>query len=470
MSSPSSSTESHASREPLPAVRAHTDFAVAHPSSKGVAEEIPHKDHGEHAKEIDLPPIGIVPVIMMAAVFVALLVGLFILGWLPHHRRLATIENEAQKQGSAAPVVDVAMPKREKTAPALELPGSTRAFQETAVYPRAAGYLKKMNVDIGDRVEAGQVLAEIETPEIDAQLASSQATLEQARASATKSKSDLDLAETTLGRYRGFAQTGGVTQQQLDEKQSAFDQAKSAAAGADATVKADEADVQRLAALQGFQKVIAPFAGTITERNYDVGALLSATTGGSGGSPLFQIDQVDTLRVFVDVPQSYADQIHVGEQASFVIRTAPDKPFVGVIARTAASLDDQTRTLRVEADFPNKDGGLLPGMYGQVRYELKQSANPLLIPSSALVFGAEGTRVAVIVDDNRVAFRTISIGRDLGTELEVTQGLNGDERIVANPGERLADGLEGAIAQPTTAANSNTRTTQPVATREGPAR
>jgi len=179
--------------------------------------------------------------------------------------------------------------------------------------------------------------------------------------------------------------------------------------------------------------VIAPFAGTITARNYDVGALLSATTGGSGGSPLFQIDQVETLRVFVDVPQAYADQIRVGEKASFVIRTAPNKPFDGIIARTAASLDDQTRTLRVEADFPNKDSALLPGMYGQVRYELKQSVNPLLIPSSALVFGAEGTRVAVVGDGNKIAFRQISIGRDLGTELEVTQGLNGDERIIANP-------------------------------------
>jgi len=205
-------------------------------------------------KKIDLPPIGVVPVIVIAAVFVALLIGLFVLGWLPHHRRLAEIETEARKQGNAAPVVDVATPKREKAVPALELPGSTRAFQETAVYPRAAGYLKKMNVDIGDRVKDGQVLAEIETPEIDAQLASSQATLEQARASATRAKSDLELAETTLGRYRGFAQTGGVTQQQLDEKQSAFDQAKSAAAGADATVKADRSGCSALAALQGFSE------------------------------------------------------------------------------------------------------------------------------------------------------------------------------------------------------------------------
>lgn len=450
--SPSTSSDLPAHDVPPPVLQEPQTIVQA-PATSAAAQNGDHRgghahESNEHAKEIDLPPISGFAVALMAGVFVVLLAGLFVLGWLPHHRRLAEIESAAKKQGNAAPVVDVATARREKVAPALELPGSTRAFQQTAVYPRAAGYLKKLNVDIGDRVEAGQILAEIETPEIDAQLAASQATLEQARASATKAKSDLELAQTTLARYVGFSKTGGVTQQQIDEKQSAVDQTKSASAGADATVKADEAEVQRLTALQGFQKVMAPFAGTITARNYDVGALLSATTGGSNGSPLFDIDQVDTLRVFVDVPQSYADEIRVGEKATFVIRNAPGKPFEGVIARTAASLDEQTRTLRVEADFPNKDGSLLPGMYGQIRYELKQGGGPLIIPSSALVFGADGTRVAVIGEGNKITFQPISLGRDLGTELEVTQGLTGDERIVANPGERLADGIEVTIAQP----------------------
>jgi RND family efflux transporter MFP subunit len=417
---------------------------------QGIARDEPAKElhkpqegHGHDGPVMDLKPIGTVPALVMIGAFVALLIGLFVVGYLPHRARLARIEEEAAKKTDAKPVVNVVQPKQQKIIPSLSLPGTARAFQSTAVFPRASGYLKRRLVDIGSKVKAGDLLAEIETPEIDAQYLAAQAQLEQAKAAANRAKTDAELAQTTLQRYEGFAATGGVTQQQLDERRSAYETARAAAISADATVKANEAELQRLAALQGFQKVFAPFDGTVTARNFDVGALLSAS---AGGNPLFQIDETDKLRVAVDVPQSYTEQIKVGAKAEFLVRGI-DQPFAGTVARSAGALDPTTRTLRIEADFPNEGGRLLPGMYGQIRYELVRNTLPMTVPSSALVFGPEGTRLMVLDDQSRVRFKPIRVGRDLGVELEIADGLDGKERVVANPGGRLTDGLEVEVAQ-----------------------
>ena len=415
----------------------------------------PNDDHGhghgekvgEGAHRVELPPMSTGVVLLMGGGFVALLAALFVVGYLPHHRREAAIHERANQQESGKPVVNVAMVKHAQAQPVIELPGAARAFQSTALYPRASGYLRKLNVDIGDKVKAGDTLAEIETPELDAQLASARATLEQYRAAATRADSDFELGGTTLKRYQAFAETGGVTQQQLDEKRSAYEQAKSAQVGAAANVKSGEAEVQRLEALQGFQKVTAPFAGVITARGYDAGALLAGT---NASKPLFQLDQIDTIRVFIDVPQAYAPQIRVGNKTLFVVRGNVGQPFEGLIARTAGAIDEATRTLRVEADFPNAEGRLLPGTYGTVRYDVGTAGQkpPLVIPTGALVFNSKGTQVVVIGDDNKASYRAVTVGRDYGTEIEVAKGLDGTERVVADPGERVAEGVEVEVAKP----------------------
>ena len=344
------------------------------------------QEHGEVAQEHgdllpkNLPRIGTLGVIALVVLFLVLLGGLFLLGYLPHQRMQRELNAEAAESGDVRPVASVITPKRQAQAATLSLPADVQPFQQTAIYARANGYLKKLLVDIGDRVKEGQLLTVIDTPEVDAQLAAARASAEQANAALDKAKVDLGLAQTTLEHYEGFAKSGGVTQQQLDERRTQFNQAKTALAGAEASVASAKAEVQRLEALQGFEKVTAPFAGVISARNYDVGALLSP--GGAGSvRPLFQIDRVDTLRVFVNVPQGYATLVRPGPEGSaHGVRNYPARRFEGQVTRSAGAIDMATRTLRVEVDVANADGVLFGGMYGQVLFEVTQSNPPFLVP------------------------------------------------------------------------------------------
>jgi len=422
--------------------------------------------HGGHdGPAMDLKPIGTGKVVLFGVIFVALFALLFFLGYWPEIKQRGLAEKSAEGATDTKPIVDIAKPHAPADLPALQLPGDAQAFQATAIYPRTNGYLKRRLVDIGDHVEAGQLLAEIDTPEVDAQLAAAQATLQQAKANAQKAKDDYDLASSTYERYQGFAKTGGVTQQQLDERKSTFTQAKSNLAGTEATVRADEAEVQRLTALQSYEKVVAPFAGTITARNYDVGALLSSNDT-SPGKQMFDLAQTDVLRVFVNVPQTYSDHVKKGQPAQFLVTNYPGKKFDGTIARTAGAIDQASRTLRVEVDIPNKTGELFAGMYGYIHYELPHRQQDLLVPSSALIFGPSGTQLALVDASNRIKFTKVSVGRDLGTEIEITQGINPDDRIVANPGERLSDNVEVQIT-PQSAENAKATAAAPSAPAAG---
>lgn len=406
---------------------------------------VPNTGNNHEGPKMDLKPIETGKVVLFAVIFFVLFAALFVVGFLPRHHAQAQADNEVAEQADAKPVVGVARPKPPAKYPTLEVPGDAQAFQSTSIYPRASGYLKRRLVDIGDVVKEGQLLAEIDAPEVQAQLAAAQAAVQNAKAAEQKAKDDFELSEATYRRYENFAKTGGVTQQQLDEKQAAFTSAKSTYAGAQASVRAGQAEVDRLTALTGFTQVTAPFAGTITTRGYDVGALLTANN--NSGRELFQIQQVDVLRVFVDVPQSYATLMKIGEPVKLSVSNFPGEPFEGFVARTSGAINQATRTMRVEADFPNKEGRLYPGMYGTLKYEVKQKGQDLTIPSSALVFGPEGMRVAVIGEDDKVKFTPITVAADLGTEVQVSQGLKGGERIVSNPGERLIDGLEVKVVE-----------------------
>jgi RND family efflux transporter MFP subunit len=387
-------------------------------------------------------------VIAVAAVFAALLGGLFYMGYVPHKKAEHQAAKDAEEMADSGTLVAVAKPKVADGAKEIVLPCDLRPNQDTLVFPRASGYLKKLYVDIQSRVEKDQLLAEIDAPEVDAQLLQAQAALKQSKADANKAQADLELAERTLTRYRNARVTGTeVSQQELDERETARHQAEAAVAQAQANIAAAEANVQRLQVLQGFEKVTAPFAGVITARNFDVGSLLSPT----GGRPLFQLQQSDTLRVYVNVPQVYATDLKTGQEAKLTVRNYPRRTFTGKVVRRAQAINSNTRTEPFELEFANPDLALVPGMYGQVQLAVTSAPKALLIPVSAMLFNAQGTQVAV-VQEGKVHFQRVTVGRDLGTDLEVIDGLTPDMQVVTNPGERLAEGVEvqvdtgGAVA------------------------
>ena len=310
---------------------------------------------------------------------------------------------------------------------ALALPGTLQGYVQAPISARAAGYLKRWTHDIGSRVGKGELLAEIDAPEIDQQLGQAVAAREQAAAAVA-------LARSTAARWEGLRQQDVVSQQDLEEKRNAVTQAQ-------ANVAAAEANVQRLRQLDGFKRVLAPFAGVVTRRNVDVGDLID------GNRVLFTLAQTDPLRVYVNVPQSYAQLVKPGQA---VVVTQPElrgERFAAKVARTAGAIDTATRTLQVEVELPNHDGRLLPGAYVQVSLPLA-AGSALLLPTNALMFRAEGTQVAVVDAQGRVALRRVVVGRNHGADFEVLEGVTEADRVVLNPPDAMAEGQAVVIAAP----------------------
>jgi RND family efflux transporter MFP subunit len=402
----------------------------------------------EHDLPKDLPTPGNGLVIVVAVVAVALLAGLFLVGWIPRSRLANQTSADAKKQSSGMPTVVVQPPQPEVTAKDIILPANLTANQQTALFARANGFLKQWLVDIGDHVERNQLLAVIDTPDVDAQLAEAQATLEQAKATVIKSQADLQVADANLQRYLVAQQQnpGSVTQETVDSFRAAQADAVGALSVAKATVVQDAAEVQRLTVLQGFELIIAPFPGTITARNYDVGALINPSIT-TAGTEIFDIAQTDTLRVFVDVPQPDSTNIQVGQPAYLTVRNYPHREFSGVVARQTGALNQQTRTLRFQLNFPNPKGELYAGMYGEARIPTLAPQNLFLIPTSALIFNASGLQIAT-VRDGKAHIQPVSVGRDFGTQIEATNGVSSDEQVVSNPGENIAEGLSVNAVSP----------------------
>jgi RND family efflux transporter MFP subunit len=426
-----------------------TEIETEHPAT-AAPDQAQKGGNGDHAGQSpthteqdltkDLPKPSTFTVLLVVVAFVVLLGILFVLGLIPYLHARAQARADALEHSSLVPVVQVALPKSPGNAADLRYPCDVRANQATDIFPQSNGYLKKFFVDIQDHADNGELLAIIDEPEVDAQLDQSKANLALAQANVLKAQSDLDLAQKTLDRYLATQKSspGAVSQEEVDQNESAVDDARSALAQAKAAVVADQANVQQLTVMQGFEKVYAPFSGTITVRNYDVGALLSPTV--TPGKQMFSIAQTDPLRVFVNVPQAEATEIKQGQSAFLTVQNYPDRTFKGFIARTSGAIDLTTRTLTVEVHFPNKDGALLPGMYGQVSLQTRSAAPSLVIPSSALIFNAAGLNVAVVKDD-KIHMHTVKIGRDLGIEIEITKGLSPQDQVVTNPGPRLAEGV-----------------------------
>jgi len=289
-------------------------------------------------------------------------------------------------------------------------------------------------------VKAGQLLADITAPEVDKQLSQTLGTLAQGKANVVRLQADLALAETTLRRFTTIG-VGAVTQQEIDERAATQKTAQKAVDAAEATVRANQADVDRLRELQGFQRVYAPFDGVITARNVDPGSLISAGST-SVTTQLFSLAQVDTLRIFVYVPQTYAFDVHVGQSADITLREQPGRVFKGTVTRTAGAIDPASRTLLTEVQVPNRDGALLSGSYVTVHFKIQRSEPPLLIPGPALLAGSQGTRVAVVGSDDTLHYRPVTVGRDYGDHVEILSGLEESDVIVTGVPGGIADGAK----------------------------
>ncbi|HEX8957816.1 MAG TPA: efflux RND transporter periplasmic adaptor subunit [Burkholderiaceae bacterium] len=322
---------------------------------------------------------------------------------------------------------------------ALTLPGTLQGMIESPIYARSTGYVLRWNADIGARVKKGQVLAVIDTPEVDQQLA-------QAKAARDQAASSLDLAKTSAERWEALRKKDAVTQQELNERTSAYTQAQ-------ASLAAAEANVRRLSELEQFKNVTAPFDGVVTHRNVEVGDLVDAANGSTSGRALFTMSQTDPLRVYVYVPQSYSQRIKVGDKVKVTQTELAGQTFEGTVARTAGAIDAATRTLQMEVDLPNKDGKLLAGSYVQVALPVSGASSALIVPSNVILYRPEGTKVAVLDGEGRVKLQRVSIGHDLGEKLELLSGVQASDTIVLNPPDSLADNDTVYVMQPSAAAS-----------------
>jgi RND family efflux transporter MFP subunit len=337
---------------------------------------------------------------------------------------------EKDSAAAAIPTVNVIYPAPSTLSSEIALPGNTQAYTDTPIYARTSGYLKSWYFDIGARVRKGQLMATIETPELDQQLQVAQANLKSAQA-------NLDLANVTSARYQNLLKTNSVSTQETDV-------AVSDAAAKEAAVDAAMANVRRLEQLQSFEKVYAPFDGIVTARNVDIGALIQA---GENTTPkeLFHLAAIGKIRVFVSVPESYSTAIRNGGNAALTLDEYPDRSFEGTITRNSSAIDQSTRTLNVEVDIDNPKGELLPGAYVFVHFKVPEHAISLMIPSNTMLFRAEGLRVGV-VRNGRVQLVPVTIGNDRGANVEIASGLTKNDAVILNPSDSLASGQEVQIA------------------------
>jgi RND family efflux transporter MFP subunit len=356
------------------------------------------------------PPVRSVavwgPIAAVSVLALLVIVG----GW--RHMRAHREQEQFTKETNQL-AVNVIDAQRDLKPKELILPGTFQAIKQTTIYPRSNGYVESWKVDIGDNVQAGQLLAEIATPEVDQQLA-------QARAQE-------EIAKVTADRWRDLVQKNVVSKQEYDQNEKAYEAAK--------------ANLEQLQKIQGFQQILAPFAGKIAARNIDVGTLVTAGTGNSG-TPLFSIVQSDVLRVYVFAPQENAPSIHEGLTAKIILQEYPGQEFDGKVTRTAGALDPQSRTMQVEVQVPNYDGKLYAGMYGQVKFLLTDESAPIVVPANAFVFRKEGPQVATIENEDRVHWQNIRVGRDFGDRIEVLDGLKENTKVVMNPTDDLREGIQ----------------------------
>jgi len=366
---------------------------------------------------------------ILGAVALLMAIGAVVWGVTTRTRALGVVTQETREM--AVPAVAVVAPERGAPQEEIVLPGTIQAFTDAPIYARTNGYLRKWYVDIGAHVRAGELIAEIDTPELDQQLQAARADLATAQANAR-------LAQTTAERYRDLIKSDSVSRQDLDNANGSLE-------AREAAVESARANVKRLEQLQAFRRIEAPFAGVVTARNTDIGALIDS---GSNAKELFHVAAVNRLRVFVNVPEVYSRAARTGLAADLTLKEFPGRRFTGTLARTSSSIDVASRTLLTEIDVDNAKGELLPGSYAEVHIKLPTAAATLKLPVDALIFKTDGLQVATVDAGNRVALVTVAAGRDFGDTVEIVSGLRGDERVVANPPDSLVPGQIVRVVAP----------------------
>src|SRR5436305_10105872 len=338
----------------------------------------------------------------------------------------------------AVPTVAVQLPAGRALNPTIDLPGRLEAYYRAPIFARVSGYLKSWSVDIGARVKAGQVIAEIEAPDLDQQLL-------QARADLASQQASARLSEATLNRRKTLVASNFVSAQEIDERTADL-------SNKNAAVHSGQANVERLEALAGYKKITVPFDGVVTARDTDVGALINA--GGGSGPAMFVVSDITKLRVYVNVPQHYVPAIKIGAKATMVMPESPNRTFAATVEASSQSVDVASGTTRMQLALDNAQGELMPGGYANVKLSLQRDAVPPHIPASALIFNQSGLRAATVGPDDRVKFKTVTIAPDLGRDIELRSGLSADDRVIIAPPDGLADGdqvrVAGAKAKPAT--------------------
>ena len=428
---------------------------------EGLKRQLEEQKQAGHTAVQNRRPSAVSLVLIALLLAVLIVVGFFV-GYLPRQRREAVLAAESKESGITLPVVNVSNVTRSEANSQLILPGNIQAVTEAPILARATGYIRKRYVDIGDRVKAGQVVAEVEAPELDQQILQATAAIDQVKSSVQQAEAAIqqgraneNLTRLTAGRMSNLLTRGVVSKQDNDTAQAQYaaQQAnvqalQQAAAAMRSSVAAAEANLARLNQMKTYQKVRAPFDGVITLRNVDSGALVN-----EGSTLLFRIAQTGALRTYVNLPQADAEAVKVGQLANISIAELPGRKFAGVVTRTANALDPATRTLLTEVQVQNADAALMPGMFAQVDLTVTRKNPLLLIPGDTLVVRSDGPQVAVVRPDGTVHFTRIQLGRDYGDRLEVISGLEKGQRLAVNPSDEVREGVKvNAVAAPEKAA------------------
>ena len=373
--------------------------------------------HTEPGPPVSRRKLGIFGVVAVIAALLLVVTGI-------RAREDSSVKLKEWTDNQAIPSVAVVLPDPKALQATIELPGRLEAYNRAPIFARVSGYLKNWSADIGARVKAGDVIAEIEAPDLDQQLL-------QARADLANQEASAKLSEVTLGRRRTLIASNFVSMQEIDERTADL-------SNKNAAVKSNQANVERLEALAGYKKITVPFDGIVTARSTDVGALINA--GGSAGPAMFVISDIKKLRVYVNVPQSYVPAIKMGAKAVISVPEYQTRTFAATVEASSQAVDVNSGTTQMQLGLDNAAGELMPGGYANVRLSLQNDSQPLSIPSSALMFDRSGLRVAVVGPDDRVVLKTVTIARDLGRDIELASGVSPDDRIITAPPDGVADG------------------------------
>lgn len=400
-----------------------------------MSEKKPH-DHDSGELEFELPAAAkpsSTRVIAIVCGAVAVVGAAFVIGYLPRHKAKQELMSDTHEAEVGNLRVQVLSPKAKSSDRAMTLPASVQPLEEAVIYPRASGYIKTWKVDIGDAVKEGQLLADIDTPEVEQQLAQARAQLSQAEAALVQAKANKGYSKTTLERLSALAPKGVSSQQELEKAQAQAVVDDSAVEVAQANVEAQKANIGRIQQQLGFSRVTAPFSGTINQRNIERGTLVSMST------PLFRLSQTDTVRVFIQMPQDVAPSVKVNAPAQVTVREFPGRIFEGKVARTAAALDAATRTMQTEIRVPNEKHELLAGMYAQVAVTLPSPHRVWELPATAVMTDANGVRVAV-VENGKLRMAKVNVERDNGATMDISSGVQDTDKIVKLGTAELFDG------------------------------